>query len=71
MIDASDEKLKISMASLDALSPLSVLNRGYSIAENESGEILRDTKKVKANDTVNIRLAKGKIKTRVLDVEEN
>ena len=71
VIDASDEKLKISMASLDALSPLSVLNRGYSIAENESGEILRDTQKVKANDTVNIRLAKGKIKTRVLEVEEN
>lgn len=70
-IDASDEKLKISMASLDALSPLSVLNRGYSIAENEAGEILRDTKKLKANDTVKIRLAKGKIKTRVLEVEKD
>lgn len=70
VIDKSDEKLKISMASLDALSPLSVLNRGYSIAENEAGEILRDARKVKANDTVKIRLAKGKIKTRVLEIEE-
>ncbi len=71
VIDANDEKLKISMASLDALSPLSVLNRGYSIAENDAGEILRDANKVKVNDKVKIRLAKGKIITRVLDVEKN
>ncbi len=71
VIDANDEKLKISMASLDALSPLSVLNRGYSIAENDAGEILRDANKVKVNDKVKIRLAKGKIITRVVDAEKS
>ena len=44
-IDAKDEKLKIKMASLDALSPLSVLSRGFSIAENDAGEILRSMRK--------------------------
>ena len=71
IVDAYDEKLKILMASLDALSPLSVLNRGFSIAENQAGEILRDTVKLKINDTVKIRLAKGRIKTRIVDIEEN
>ncbi len=71
VIDGKDEKLKISMASLDALSPLSVLNRGYSIAENEAGGILSDVKKLKINDTVKIRLAKGKIKARIFDIEVN
>ncbi len=71
VVDASDEKLKIAMASLDALSPLSVLNRGYSIAENEAGGILRDAKNLKINDTVKIRLAKGKIKTRIFDIEDD
>ena len=33
-----DEKLKIEMASLDALSPLSVLNRGFSLTRSENGE---------------------------------
>ena len=69
-VDANDEKLKISMASLDALSPLSVLNRGYSIAENEAGEILRDANKLNVNDTVKIRLAKGKIETRIFNIEK-
>lgn len=69
LIDAKDERLKIEMASLDALSPLSVLRRGFSISENENGEILRDTEKVKTGETVKIRLAKGKIEARVLKTE--
>ncbi len=66
-IDAADEKLKIKMAQLDALSPLSVLNRGFSIAENERGEILRDSKNVSAGEKVKIRLARGTIEARVLE----
>lgn len=69
-IDSKDEKLKIKMASLDALSPLAVLSRGFSIAENAKGEILRDAKKIKTGDEVKILLADGKLKTRVLEVEE-
>jgi len=68
-INAKDEKLKIRMASLDALSPLSVLNRGFSITETESGEILRDSKNVKQNDKVKIRLSRGTIKAEILEIE--
>lgn len=67
-IDGSDEKLKIKMASLDALSPLSVLKRGFSIVQTDAGEILRDTEKVKVNDDVKILLARGKLKAKVLEV---
>jgi len=67
ILDEKDESLKIKMASLDALSPLSVLNRGFAIAENEKGEILRDSSQVKANDNVKIRLAKGRIEAKVLE----
>ena len=68
-IGAGGQKLKIKMASLDALSPLAVLSRGFSITENEAGEILRDTKNVNANDKLKIRLANGKLGVRVLEVE--
>jgi exodeoxyribonuclease VII large subunit len=64
-VDAKDESLKIGMASLDALSPLSVLRRGFSIAEKESGEILRDAESVKTGETVKIRLAKGMVEAKV------
>lgn len=68
-LSRKDETLKVGMASLDALSPLSVLGRGFSIAENEQGEILRDAAKVKKGDKLKIRLANGKLKTEVLESE--
>jgi exodeoxyribonuclease VII large subunit len=71
LIDAADEKLKIRMASLDALSPLSVLKRGFSVTENENGLILRNAKDAKAGERVKIRLAKGRIVAEVLEVKEN
>lgn len=70
-IDGKDEKLKIKMASLNALSPLAVLSRGFSIAENKKGEILRDAKKIKPDDEVKILLANGKLKAKVLEVEKD
>ncbi len=70
VIDAKDEKLKISMASLDALSPLSVLNRGYSIIKNEKGEILRHINHVNIKDKLKIRLANGKLEAEVLRTEK-
>ena len=65
-----NENLKTRMASLDALSPLSVLNRGFSVTKNEEDEILRDAGSVKENDRVKIRLAKGNIKARVLETDQ-
>jgi len=60
-LNSNDEKLNIGMASLDALSPLSILNRGFSVTQNEKGEILRNTKSVRIEDKLKIRLANGKL----------
>jgi len=68
-VDAKDERLKIGMASLDALSPLAVLNRGYSIVQNERGIILRDAENAKPDERVKIRLARGTIEAQVLAKE--
>jgi len=70
VIDAKNTRLKIGMASLDALSPLAVLSRGFSIIQTEAGEILRDADEIKANEVVKIRLARGKITAKVLSVEK-
>ncbi|MDQ3180567.1 MAG: exodeoxyribonuclease VII large subunit, partial [Acidobacteriota bacterium] len=70
LVNECDEKLKISMASLDALSPLAVIKRGFSIVENLSGEILRDAARVSVKDKLNIRLANGKLEAEVLRTEK-
>ena len=59
------ERLGLAAASLDALSPLGVLQRGYAIAQDASGKPLRDAASVAAGDAVSVRLAKGRLNTRV------
>ncbi len=64
------ERLGLAAASLDALSPLAVLQRGYAIAQDASGKPLREAASVVPGDPVHVRLSKGRLKTRVETVEE-
>ena len=48
-------------AALDAMSPLKVLGRGYAIAQDESGRIIREKSDVKTGDLIRIRLQKDRI----------
>lgn len=65
------ERLALAAASLDALSPLGVLQRGYAIAQDASGKLIRDAASVTVGDEVSVRLAKGKLNTRVLTTEQD
>jgi exodeoxyribonuclease VII large subunit len=64
------ERFALAAASLDALSPLAVLQRGYAIAQDASGKPLRDAASVTVGDEVTVRLAKGKLSTRVETVDD-
>jgi exodeoxyribonuclease VII large subunit len=66
----AETRFALATASLDALSPLAVLQRGYAIAQREDGTLLRDANAVAIGDSVQVRLAKGRIRTRVEDVKE-
>jgi len=69
-MDEARKRLGLAAASLDALSPLSVLQRGYAIAQKEDGSLLRDAKLVSIGESVKVRLAKGKISASVNGIEE-
>ena len=53
------------VSSLEAMSPLRVLARGFSVATDASGAILRDAKAVAPGDSVHIRLEHGALDCRV------
>jgi exodeoxyribonuclease VII large subunit len=60
------EHLQKNAAVLDSLSPLAVLQRGYSITHKlPSGEIVRQAVTLKINEEVNIQLAKGNFNAKV------
>jgi exodeoxyribonuclease VII large subunit len=68
-INARSESLNVQMAKLNALSPLAVLTRGYSITQTEDGHVLRDASAVNAGDKVKIKLERGKLNAEVLSSE--
>jgi exodeoxyribonuclease VII large subunit len=68
-VNEGREKVGVAVASLDALSPLGVLSRGYAIAQDSQGRLVRDAETVKVGDEVSVRLARGRLETRVEDLK--
>jgi len=64
------ERLGLAAASLDALSPLSVLQRGYAVAQHTDGTLLRDAKSVSVGDSIKVRLAQGRLIADITQIEE-
>ena len=59
-------------STLNAVSPLATLERGYAIVSNsKNGSVLRDTHQVKPGDTVQAKLHSGKIHCTVNDIEHD
>lgn len=55
-------------ASLEALSPLKVLSRGYSVVTDEDGKALSDAKDAKIGDRLKLSLCKGSLICAVQEV---
>ena len=49
------------MASVDAMSPLKVISRGYSIATQGDGKIIKKVSDVSCGDKISIRVEDGNI----------
>lgn len=58
-----------AVSKLDAMSPLKVLSRGYAMAQNQGGEVLRSVKQVEPGDQIAIRVSDGRISARVMNKE--
>ncbi|MFQ9134319.1 MAG: exodeoxyribonuclease VII large subunit [Haemophilus parainfluenzae] len=58
-------KLATLCGKLDGLSPLKVLARGYSIAEDAKGHAIVSVKQVKTGDTIKTKVADGEITSHV------
>ena len=69
VLRAKRESLDRLRLQLEERSPLRALERGYAIATDATGRLLRDAAQVAVTDTVNIRLHRGRLLTEVKDKE--
>jgi exodeoxyribonuclease VII large subunit len=58
-------------ASLEALSPLAILNRGYALVFDAKGRLVKDAARLKAGDELSARLARGRVRARVTATERS
>jgi exodeoxyribonuclease VII large subunit len=62
-------RLSVAAAALDAMSPLAVLGRGYALAHDERGKLLREARTVKTGERVRVQLSRGALRCLVEEVE--
>lgn len=67
-LERDHDRIRSLSAQLDLVSPLATLNRGYAIAEDDSGRILRNAVQRAPGDAVHVRLGEGTLDCRVENV---
>jgi len=63
-IQSLRDRLGRAAASLDALSPLSILSRGYTLTESAEGRLIRGSGEVHPGDILRTRFADGVVESR-------
>ena len=71
LVDRKKQTYIALTAKLDAMSPLKVLTRGYSMARKEDGTVIRSACQVVNGDTIKISLSDGCVTAAVTDVKED
>lgn len=69
-LSGKQERFSRLAAALDAMSPLKVLGRGYSIAQKENGEVISSIQSIQPGEKFSLRLSDGSLACRVEGTEE-
>jgi exodeoxyribonuclease VII large subunit len=67
---ARRQELSRLQAQLQALNPLAVLQRGFSLTRNEAGELVRDSRALKQGERLSTRLASGTVISEVKETHD-
>ena len=70
-ITRKNQQYIAAVSKLDAMSPLKVLSRGYAMAQNGSGELVRSIKQVETGERITVSLSDGTLCATVINKEES
>jgi exodeoxyribonuclease VII large subunit len=63
-------RIKLAARTLDAVSPLATLSRGFAIVTRADGTLLTDSRSVAVGDEIEARLGRGRIRAKVEGKED-
>jgi len=70
ILENKKHSYNLALNSINQLSPLNVMNRGYSVAFNEKDELIKSVHKVKTDDLINVYLSDGLLSCNVNDIKK-
>ena len=70
-ITKKNQQYIAAISKLDAMSPLKVLARGYAMAQNQAGEVVRSVNQVDLGERITIHLSDGNLSATVMNKEES
>ena len=70
LLNQRKAKAELLRHKMEALSPLAVLDRGYSIVTDKDGRTLKSVSQANAGDNITIRLSDGRILADVQEVQD-
>ena len=70
-VDSKSQAFRGVLGRLNALNPLAILERGYSVTFNEKGDIIKDVRQLAEGDTLRTRLARGSVVSKVVSFQKN
>ncbi|MBL8815332.1 MAG: exodeoxyribonuclease VII large subunit [Planctomyces sp.] len=70
LIDQKRQSVAATAASLQALSPLNVLARGYSLTRSTDGTVIRSIRSLQTGQSIRVRLTDGEIRGTVEEIAE-
>ena len=69
-VDSKNQAFQGIMGRLNALNPLAILERGYSVSFNEKGDIIKNVRQLSVGDDVRTRLHKGSLVSKVTAITQ-
>jgi exodeoxyribonuclease VII large subunit len=70
LVEGKGKDVRSLIGRLEALSPLGVLHRGYSVT-TLAGHVVRDSARLKKGELVTTRVSQGSFRSQVVDVERD
>ncbi len=70
LVESKNQSFRGAMGRLNALNPLAILERGYSVTFNEKGEIIKEIDRLSPGDTLRTRLHKGSFVSKITAITQ-
>lgn len=69
IVAVKDRDFRQKVATLEALNPLRIMDRGYSLVYDDEGKLVKSVDKIKKDDRLKVQMADGSLLCSVIDIE--